>query len=209
MCDTSQPLRNGKLFDVTIYLRMHLLRSNAIGTEIIDNQDHQVHGLVYDLLVDADRGKIVALLVKRLGARELHALQVEDIVSWGNRVHVREPNVMAEASDFIRLEQFLEDPRTIFTQPIITEQGERMGRCLNFQFRTDTFDIEWIFPRKFFFIKGPALPVSEILEVTPEAIIVKDQGPRGEEETVGEVIRQPGLGTVVTPAARTRGVDEK
>jgi len=188
---------------------MHLLRSNAIGTEVIDNLDHQVHGFVYDLLVDADRGKVIALLIKRLGARDLHALLTEDIVSWGNRVHVREPDVMAEASDFIRLEQTLEDPRTLFTQPIITEQGERIGRCLNFQFRTDTFDIEWIFPRKFFFIKGPALPTSEILEVTPEAIIVKAQGPRGEEEMVEEVVEHTGLKTVVTPAARTRGVEKK
>ena len=188
---------------------MHLLRSTAIGTEVIDNLDHQVHGLVYDFLVDADRGKVIALLVKRLGARELHALQVEDIASWGNRVHVREPDVMAEVSDFIRLEQFMEDPRTLFAQPIVTEQGENIGRCLDFQFRTDTFDLEWIFPRKFFFIKGPALPVSEILEVTPEAIIIRDQGPREEEELVGEQVAPPRLKTVVTPAARTRNVGKK
>ncbi len=32
---------------------------------------------------------------------------------------------------------------------------------------------EWIFPRRFFMSRQP-LPMSDILEITPEAIIVKD-----------------------------------
>lgn len=188
---------------------MHILRSTSIGTEIIDNLDHQVQGFLLDFVVDADRGKVVALLIKRPGARELHALQAEDIASWGNRVHVRDPDVIAEKSDFIRLKTFLDDPRTLFAQSIVTERGENLGRCADFQFRTDTFDIEWIFPRKFLFIKGPALPTSEILEITPEAVIVKVQGPRGEEEAIGEALGRPDLKTVVTPATRTRNTDRK
>lgn len=179
---------------------MHLLRSTAIGTEIIDNVDHRIHGVVSDILIDADHGKVTALLIRRFGTPDLCAVQTQDIESWGNRVHVRDAEVIGEIADFVRLESALGDTRTFVGQAIRTKSGQKLGRCIDVQFRSDTFDLEWIFPVKYFFLKGLALPVSEILEVTPAAIIVKDQGPKAEVVPEEEVLEEPKI-EVPAPAA--------
>lgn len=181
---------------------MHLLRSTAIGTEVIDNIDHHVQGKVADLLIDPDRGKIVAVLVESPASAELLAIQTQDIATWGNRIHIRDPEVMGELKDIMRLETFMSDPRTVIGQKVRTQGGMSFGKCFNVQFRTDTFDVEWIFPKKFLFIKGPALPTSDIVEITPQAIIIKDQGLK--EEKIADEAEEPAGGkleTITTPAA--------
>ena len=179
---------------------MHLLRSTSIGTEIIDNVDHHVHGRIVDLLIDPDRGELVALLISSPASSELLTVQTSDIATWGNRVHIREPEVLGPASDIIRLQPLLDDKRTIIGQRIRTKSGASLGKCIDIQFRADTFDIEWIFPRKFF-QKGLALPASEILEVTEEAIIVKDQGPKEENVEEEKEVLEIELEKAVTPTA--------
>jgi sporulation protein YlmC with PRC-barrel domain len=171
---------------------MHLLRSTAIGTEIIDNIDHHIQGIVTDLLIDPDRGKLLALFIICPHASGAHGLLVEDIATWGNRIHVRESEVIGPLEDFVRLQPSLGDPRTLIGQRIRTKSGVNIGKCVDVQFRTDTFAVEWIFPRRFF-RKGLALPTSDILEITPDAIIVKNQNPREEKmrvekETIEEEI---------------------
>jgi sporulation protein YlmC with PRC-barrel domain len=190
----SQPNKYAKML-----LRMHLLRSKALGTEIIDNIDHHVQGRVADFLIDADRGKILAIFVKASGMSDLLILQTEDIVSWGNRVHIRDAETIGEISDFIRLQKFLQDERSVIGQRIVTKNGIPFGKCIDIQFRTDTFDVEWIFPRKFF-RKGPALPSNEILEITTDAIIVKDQGLKEEKIEAVKDAKNAKLETVVSPA---------
>lgn len=179
---------------------MHLLRSTSIGTEIIDNIDHHVHGTVADLLIDPDRGKIVALLIAAPASSELLALQTADITTWGNRIHVREPEVLGPATDFVRLQSLLQEKRTFVGQRIQTKSGASIGKCIDVQFRSDTFDIEWIFPRKFF-KKGLALPTSDILEVTERAIIVKEQGAKEEKVEAEEEVLAAELETAASPAA--------
>lgn len=181
---------------------MHLLRSQALGTEVMDEAEHHVQGKVADLLLDADRGKVIALLVRQLFSPTLLALQTQDILSWGARVHIREPEVLAPPEDIVRLQTTLHDRRPIIGQRIRTKEGTCVGRCVDLQFSTDHFEIEWIFPRKFLW-KGTPLPASDILEITEEAIIMKDHGQREEKEFAAEErAKQPTLEPVLTPATR-------
>lgn len=182
---------------------MHLLRSTAIGTEIIDTIDHHIHGIVSDILIDADRGKVAALLIRCFDTPDHYALQTQDIESWGNRIHIRDAEVLGEIADFVRLKSLLEDPRAFIGQAIRTKSGQKLGRCIDVQFRSDTFDLEWIFPVKFFFMRGLALPVTEILEVTPDAIIVKDQKPKTEVAPEEVELEEP---KIEVPAPATAGL---
>src|SRR3989344_3206979 len=159
---------------------MHLLRSAAIGTEVIDERDHQVQGVVSDIVLDADRGKLVALLIDAPASQDLLALQVDDVISWGQRIHIREGEVLGSPQEIIRLVPFLEDKRTIIGQAIQTKSGVLLGKCSDIQFDCEHFTLEWLFPRHFL-RKGTPLPASDILEVTEEAIIVKDQTPKEEK----------------------------
>ena len=156
---------------------MHLLYSQAIGTEIIDDVDHRIQGIVDDILIDPDKGKIVGLLVMVKVAPEQYLLQTQDILAWGKRIHVRSEDVLGPAEEFVRFQQLLSDERTIVGQRIQTEHKRYLGKCVDVQFNTERLNIEWIFPRKFI-RRGIALPATDILEVIPEAIVVKSQRPR-------------------------------
>ncbi len=177
---------------------MHLLRSAAIGTEIIDDALHEIHGRVIDLILDPDRGKILALLVRMPFDSVITAVQIPDITTWGKRIHVRDSSVLGPVEEIIRLKPFLEERRRIYRQPIVTKSGARIGICSDYQFSTEHFTLEWIFPKRFF-SKGTPLPASEILEVTEEAIIVKDQGPREEKVEAEESV--PDVESVIAPTS--------
>lgn len=179
---------------------MHLLYSSTLGTDVIDNTDHQVQGHVVDLLFDVDKGKVIALFVAGAFSRDVLLLQTQDIASWGNRVHIRDIDTLGPAEDVVRLMPYLEDDRTLIRQTIQTESGAVIGKCVDVQFRTDTFAIEWIFPKRFF-RKGIALPASDILEITKDAIVVKNQGPREEKERIVEQVEEVELQGVASPAA--------
>jgi uncharacterized protein YrrD len=178
---------------------MHLLYSDTIGTEIIDDIDHQIHGKVADILIDPDKSKIIALLVVIPGASEIYALHTHDISNWGNRIHIGDANVLGPAVDFVRLQDFLNDPRTVIGQKIKTRDGFCIGKCTDIQFEATTFRVEWIFPRKFF-IKKLSLPTSDILEITEDAIIIKDQTPKVEEAIEDEVTDVRNVQNVTEPA---------
>lgn len=177
---------------------MHLLRSQAIGTEIIDDALHEIHGRVIEIVLDPDRGKVLALLVRMPFDSVSYAVQVLDITTWGKRIHVRDPSVLGPSEEIIRLKPYLEERRKIHHQPIVTKSGVRIGRCSDYQFSTEHFALEWIFPRTFF-LKGTPLPASEILEVTEKAVIVKEQGPREEKIVAEESI--PDVEPVIAPTS--------
>lgn len=178
---------------------MHLLHSTALGAEIIDEVEHQIQGKVTDLVFDADRGKLLALLVRTSASPSLFALQTQDILSWGKRIHIRDPEVLGAVSDIVRLQPFLRDRRRIIRQPIRTKGGVSLGKCADFQFTTEHFELEWIFPRRFL-QKGIPLPASDIIEITDEAIIVKEQGPKEEKIPAAEETEKAKLDPLISPA---------
>ena len=180
---------------------MHLLHSAAMGTEVIDERDHQIQGKVAESVLDPDRGKSVAFLIRSPFSPSPLLLQTLDVLTWGQRIHIREPEVMGPPEDIVRLAPFLQDRRPLIGQRILTKSGAILGRCSDAQFNTEHFALEWIFPRTAFFFKGTPIPASDILEVTEEAIIVKDQTPKEEKAPTEEIPVAPKLDPVITPAA--------
>lgn len=150
---------------------MHVRFNTCIGTPVLEEGGDATLGMISGILIHPDTGKIEGFLVRVLGTDLFCGSS--DIVRWGTRVYLRDASVLAPPEDRIRLQSLLQDPRTVLGQKIRTESGTLLGRCSDVQFNTDVMHIEWIFPRKFF-RWGVALPVSEILEVTPHAIIVGD-----------------------------------
>ncbi len=154
---------------------MHMRASQAQGTQVIDDSTQQTLGVITDPLIDPDTGRIIAFFVLPLmiGEGEL-LLQTADITSWGTRIHVLSVDRLGPPEDYVRLQKRLQDQRTFLGQRIRTRPGDRsLGTLDDVQFNTRTFAIEWLFPRKFFFIRQP-IPVTEILEVTAEAVWVRD-----------------------------------
>jgi hypothetical protein len=181
---------------------MHILYSTAIGTEIIDEVHHEIHGIVSDLLIDPDNGKLIAAIASISNTDDPYAVQMNDVVSWGQRLHIGSPNALGPLDDFVRLQEVLSDRRTFIRQRIVSESGNYFGKCVDVQFNGQSFMIEWIFPRKYF-RKGIALPASDIIEVTDKAIRIKNQLPKEERILSDELLPEKSLRTTQTPATGT------
>mgnify|MGYP002725595580 CR=1 FL=1 len=154
---------------------MHVRFNSCIGTPVLEEGGDRALGMISGILIHPDTGKIEGFFVHVRGMMVKGDLfcSSSDIVRWGTRVYLRDANTLAPPEDRIRLQPLLDDPRSILGQKIITETGTTLGRCSDVQFNTDIMHIEWLFPRKFFRAQI-ALPVSDILEVTQQAIIVQD-----------------------------------
>ncbi|MDA0376636.1 MAG: PRC-barrel domain-containing protein [bacterium] len=154
---------------------MHIRFNTCRGTPVLEEGGDSVLGVISSILIDPDTGKIEGFMVHAqgfMGTEDLFCSSA-DILRWGTRVYVRDASVLAPPEDRIRLQSLLQDPRTVLGQKIRTESGVRLGRCKDIQFNTDVMHIEWLFPKKLF-RWAVALPVADIIEVTPSAIIIGD-----------------------------------
>ncbi len=154
---------------------MHLRTSQIRGIPVIDDGVQQIAGFLHTPLIEPDTGRILGFFIFSLSMSmgDLF-LQTPDIVSWGTRVHIRSADCLSPPEELIRLRSAFEDPRHVIGQQIRTKDTKRtLGICSDVQFNTRHFTTEWMFPRKFFISRQP-LPMSDIIDVTADAIWVKD-----------------------------------
>lgn len=171
--------------------RMHIRLSSCIGLPVLEEGDDHSLGRLSGILIDPDTGKIEGFFVRvygLIGGSTVFCATL-DIVRWGTRVYICSADALAPPEDRIRLQNLLEDPRLFLGQNIRTISGTRLGRCRDVQFNTDSMHVEWLFPRKWFYW-GIALPISDVSEVTEEAIIVADPL---KKESVKEEVPEEGL----------------
>lgn len=158
----------------TLWL-MHVRLTMCLGTPILEEGDDTFVGTLDAPVLEPDTGVIEGFFVRipSFLRTEMLFLASTDIVHWGTVIRIVDSSVLGPLSDRIRLYDLYTSGRTIVGQRIVTESKKYLGRCTDIQFDTRFLRLEWIFPRKFFWW-GIALPVTEIVSITPEAIIVKD-----------------------------------
>ena len=154
---------------------MHVRFSSCRGIAVLIDHTHEFVGHVDDLLIHPDTGKIEGFYVQvpRFLYSETFFLTSVDVVRFGTHVYVSDFESLCQPDDIVRVQEILEDDRRILWQKIVTESGVKLGRCMDVQFNTESMRCEWLFPRKWGHW-GVALPLSEIVEVQPEKIIVRD-----------------------------------
>ena len=155
---------------------MHVRFSMVKGTWVVEDRFQTALGRIDEMLIDPDTGQVIGFFVAipSFFSSEESFLPSVDILSWGTVVHVRDPDRLAPPEEVLRIAPILAGKRRILGQRIITEKAKSsLGRCCDVQFSTKRFTIEWLFPRKFFFSRTP-IPASDIVRVTPAAIIVKE-----------------------------------
>lgn len=155
---------------------MHLRLSTCIGAEVVDRNAGDVVGIVSSIVLHPDTGKVEGIMVcipVGMIATEHLFCSYEDIVHWGTKVNIRDRDALGPLSDRLRIAPFHAEGRTILHQRIRTKSGKSLGICRDVQFDTERMRLEWLFPRMWF-RWGVALPATDILEVIPQAIIVRD-----------------------------------
>lgn len=132
-------------------------------------------GTISGILIHPDRGSVEGFFVRVpafLHSVELFLPSI-DILHWGSRVRVRSAEALSPLEDLVRLRDLFHEGRPMLGQRILTEGGVKIGRCADVQFDTKKFRLEWLFSRKWL-RWGRALPVTCIIIVRPDAIIVQD-----------------------------------
>jgi len=155
--------------------QMHVRFSTTIGLPVVEETTEAEIAGISGILIHPDTAKIEGFFVRVpsfLRAEELF-LSVSDIAHWGTRVRVRHADVLAPVEEHLRLMNLLQDGRTVMRQSIMTEGGKYLGVCRDIQFDTVSFYAEWLFPRTFLRWQR-SIPVSSIVIVKPEAIVVRD-----------------------------------
>lgn len=154
---------------------MHIRLSSTIGLHVLEEGTDEFLGIVSGALIHPDTGKIEGFFLSVphfLHSREQFFATV-DIVRWGTRVYLRDADAISPLEDRIRLQSLLQDPRTVIGQKMVTESDVFVGRCRDVQFSTKKMKIEWLFPRKFW-RWGVALPLTEVVEIQPDKIVLRD-----------------------------------
>lgn len=155
---------------------MHLRLSSSLDTPVIEDGTEDVLGVICGALIDPDRAIIEGFMLRPSGLffqTSSLFLSRNDILHWGRAIRVRDHHALTTPDDIVRLQPLLQDPRTVLGQTIRMEAGPALGRCRDVQFSTKTFMVEWMFPRRFW-RWGLPIPVSEVLEIRPDAIIIRD-----------------------------------
>ncbi len=153
---------------------MHVRLSTVLGLPILDDGSDERLGVLSSILLNPDTGVVEGLFVSqsRMPWSEVLFVSSLDVIHWGTHIRVRD-DALSPLSERFRLQQMVEEGRTILHQRIVTEEGTVLGMCRDVQFNTKLFTLEWLFPRKFL-RWGRAVPASAIVEVKREAVIVKN-----------------------------------
>ena len=171
---------------------MQVRFTTAQGLPVVDDEMTEQFGSISGILIHPDTARVEGFFVHIPGFLRSFELFLSsmDILRWGLRVVVRDAQVLAPVEELIRLAPLLEEGRVLLGRPIVTKSGKKLGVCRDVQFDTQFFMMEWIWPRRWLRWRTP-LPASQILEVTREAIIVKDEEATRKEEVPVEAIILP------------------
>lgn len=155
---------------------MQVRFSTCRGQPVAD-ADGDVLGSVQDLLLNPDTGRVEGLFVAIPGflRSDTAFLSSADIRRWGTAVELADADALGPLDEHVRLERLAADPRRMLGQPMVTEAGASLGRCADVQFDTESFHLQWLFPRRRLWRWGIPVPAHAVLEVRPDAIVVRSQ----------------------------------
>ena len=150
--------------------------TSSIGLPVLDEQTGVCLGTIGGILLNPDTGAVEGFFLRMQGflSRDDIFLRAVDILHWGLRVSVRSADVLTPAEDIIRLQPLLIGSRPVLGQCMLTQSGKVLGRCVDVQFSTKTFRMEWLFPRRWF-RTGLPVPVTQIVDVRSDAIVLRDE----------------------------------
>lgn len=154
---------------------MHVRIGTALGLPVLDDAEEPL-GSISGIFINPDTGVIEGFFVhiSHFFSSETLFLPSSAIEHWGSRIHVRSSDALSPLEDFVRLSRLHEEGRSVLGQQIMNDRGVRLGKCADVQFDTRLFRLEWLFPRSWFRWRVP-LPADAILEVTPDAVIVRTE----------------------------------
>lgn len=154
---------------------MHVRFSTVEGLPVVEESGEEEIASLSGILIHPDNARIEGFYVRVpsfFRSEELF-LSVIDIAHWGSRIRVRSADVLSPLDELVRLNALVEEGRPVLHQKIVTENGATLGVCRDVQFDTISFYTEYLFPRRLGRWRR-AIPVTSIVIVKKEAVVVRD-----------------------------------
>jgi sporulation protein YlmC with PRC-barrel domain len=156
------------------------------GLPVFPFHGHEPIAFVQDVIINPDTGKLEALWVRpMLLPIAFGILDFNDIVEWKRNLYVRSENVIAEPGEIIRINAILDRNISFMKNNVVSESGEALGKVVNLDFDSRDGILRHLYVQKGFLgfsWERRVFDFASILEVTPEAIIVKDLELKSAEE---------------------------
>jgi sporulation protein YlmC with PRC-barrel domain len=150
-----------------------------IGAPVVGYEDGAVLGMIYDMVIHPDTGRIEALWVKPLTVPIKSAIILSDsILEWKKNVYIKDEREIVEAEDIIKITEIL-NRNTFFVGNIVkNESSEKLGRVYDVTFDTAKLYLKDIYTEKsilgLFKYSPRIFSYDSIIKVLPEYILVKD-----------------------------------
>ena len=161
-----------------------------IGTHIVREEDGEVLALLKDIIINPDTGKIEAFWVKPMNHPFSDAiLLTDDIIEWKKHIYVKDEKAISSPGDIIRIEEILSRNSLFIGNRVRTKKGENIGFVYDLEFDDRKFYLKKLYTQKIFLIFRYDLRLffyESIIEVLPEAIVVKDTVKKAEEKATAK-----------------------
>ncbi len=154
---------------------MQRLYGDILGTMIINMATDLPMALVKDLVVDTDRGVVIAVYVNK--SKNL-IIRCDDFNEWGMFVGVPDRDVIVHAEDVLRVNSIINKGIPFIGHKVVTESGKNLGNITDYLVDTETNSIIKIYVDKTFLnlisLERRIIHVSEIKIVNKKAVVVRD-----------------------------------
>lgn len=160
---------------------MLIIASKFIGTPILSMQASGRIGAITDFIIEPESLKAIAFFTAGPGINKesniLDAKSIREYSSYGCVVDSAD-ELVAEG-DVIRIDKVLDLRFNLIGIKVVTKKGTKLGRVEDFTMTEDNYTIQQLIVKrpsiKSFLDSELTIPRSEIVEITDDKIIVRDE----------------------------------
>lgn len=152
--------------------------SDCVGVPLVHFETGDLLGLIKDVIVRPQDGRIEAFWVKSLAHPwQNRILQTQDILEWKKNAYVRNPDAISLPSEIIRIVEILQKKTEVIDNRVFDEENRYLGKVYDFDFNTEEFILRNIYVGKRFlwkFCQPRIIGSVNIIEIFPDYIRVRD-----------------------------------
>ena len=115
----------------------------SIGSPILTFHDGEQAGLLRQIVVDPENGKIVGLVVLAKIHRRMKTMTIAgiDILEWGKNIIIQDESSFSEPGEIIRLASILKEKNFIYKKSVFTLNGNYVGQVSDYFFDSESLVI--------------------------------------------------------------------
>lgn len=172
---------------------MEKLFSQIVGTHVTPESEPIPIAKIYNVILDPDTGKVVALSVHPFLK---YVITPMDIHAWYKYIVIEDEESIAEANDIMRVKEVLKKDIPIYKNRVETKNGEYLGKVVDFMIDTKFMQLTKIYVAKTFLglvqMDQRIISADNILRVEKDKIVVKNATVK-EPATVKDAVLAPNL----------------